>query len=309
MKILVTGNCGFIGQNFVRIYRDQFELVGLDKLGYASDIKAMALCPTWKLDIAKDDLNPVFSNTHFDGIINFAAASHVDNSIKSPEEFMYSNYMGTFNLLEMARKYNVKRFYQFSSDEVFGDLSTDDEAFLPDAPLKPSSPYSASKAAADLLVLSYKRTYRINVVISRACNNYGPYQYPEKFIPVVITKALNNQSIPVYGAGQNIREWIYVKDCCKGAMTIFLTGENKPYNLGSNMERTNLDLVKQILTLLNKPFSLIQMVEDRKGHDFRYALNSEQTYKELQWAPLIHLDAGLKKTIEWYKENQNYWEK
>lgn len=309
MKILITGNCGFIGQNFVRMFRDEHQFVGVDKMGYASDSRAAKLCPTWKLDLASDDLNPVFRNEKFDGIVNMAAESHVDNSIISPEIFIQSNIVGTARLLEMTRKYNVPRFLQVSTDEVMGDLQINDPPFSNPHLLRPSSPYSSSKASADLITQSYNRTFNLNTVITRSCNNFGPYQYKEKFIPVVIKNALNNSNIPVYGTGQNIREWIYVEDNCHGIMKVFLNGKSgQIYNIGSGMEVQNLKIVKQILSILNKPLSLIKMVEDRLGHDFRYALDYSLIRNELNWDAKIHLDEGLKRTIKWFTENPNYWE-
>jgi dTDP-glucose 4,6-dehydratase len=307
MKLLVTGNCGFIGQNFVRIYKHEHEIFGIDKLGYASDKNASKLCCQYYFDICDIDKSNI--PTDFDAIINFAAESHVDNSIKSPEPFVYSNIIGTFKLLEFAKKYNIPKFVQISTDEVNGDLKPDELPFSDFYKLKPSSPYSASKASADCLVNSYHKTYGLHTIITRSCNNYGPYQYKEKLIPVVINNALNDKPIPLYGDGLNVREWMYVKDNCKGIMAALLNGKSgEIYNLGSGLEYSNKDLINNILTLMNKPLSLIQFVEDRKGHDRRYALNSYKSYKKLKWGPIITLHTGLNRTIKWFKNNSNYWE-
>lgn len=309
MKLLITGHCGFIGQNFVRMYKDKHTIVGIDKLGYASDRRAAALCQTRVLDIAEDNLDFLgLANPPFDGVINFAAESHVDNSIASPDPFMKSNFIGTFKLLEFVKNYKIPRFLQASTDEVYGDLQPDDPPFSDDFLLKPSSPYSASKAAADMLVLSYCRTYGINAVITRSCNNYGPFQYKEKLLPVVILRALSDQKIPVYGVGKNIREWIFVEDNCEAIMTTFLKGNSgEIYNIGSGMEITNIDLVKIILEIMDKPESLIEFVTDRKGHDLRYALDFNKISTELNWYPNTSLECGLRKTIDWYTKNPNYW--
>jgi len=309
MKILITGNCGFIGQNFVRMFRDKYEIVGLDKLGYASDAHACNLCQTHIVDIKSASVvEQTVKNYLPEVIINFAAESHVDNSIASPGPFMYSNYIGTFNLLEAARKFGVKRFVQISTDEVYGDLQPNDLPFSDKFKLKPSSPYSASKTAADVLVLSYHKTFDLDTVITRTCNNYGPYQYKEKFLPVVITNALNNKSIPVYGVGKNVREWIYVEDNCEGIEAAVNYGKaGEIYHIGTGEEMENLDMVRKILKLMSKPESLINFVTDRKGHDLRYALDSISSRSQLLWMPKTSLDVGLIKTIKWIEENFSYW--
>ena len=308
MRLLVTGHCGFIGQNFVRMYHKQHQIVGIDKMGYASDKEAANFCTKHlELDIARSGFEAIFDDINeqygpFDAIVNFAAESHVDNSIKSPDVFIQSNIIGTFNLLEAARKHNVKKFIQIGTDEVYGDLMPDDPPFPDLHIMKPSSPYSASKASADLLALSYHRTYGLDVVVTRSCNNYGPYQHGEKFIPVIITKALNNETIPVYGTGLNMREWIYVEDNCEGVMKAVLNGASGSiYNLGSGEEKTNLDLVREILSNMGKPLSLIEMVEDRKGHDFRYFLDSDISYDELDWKPDTEFSKGIRETIGHYE--------
>jgi dTDP-glucose 4,6-dehydratase len=308
MKLLVTGNCGFIGQNFVRMYRQQHTIIGIDKLGYASDKNASHLCYQYHSDIC--DIDKCDIPTDFDAIINFAAESHVDNSIASPEPFIYSNVLGTFKLLEVARNHNIPKFVQISTDEVNGDLKPNDLPFSDFYKLKPSSPYSASKASADCLVYSYHKTYGMHTIITRSCNNYGPYQYKEKLIPVVIKNALSDKPIPLYGDGLNVREWMYVEDNCKGIMAAFLNGESGGiYNLGSGLELNNKDLINSILSLMDKPLSLIQYIEDRKGHDRRYALNSYQSYKQLKWGPIVAHYEGLNRTIKWFEDNPNYWEK
>ena len=302
MKILITGNCGFIGQNLVRLYNDRHDFIGVDKLGYASDINAMKLCPTWKFDLANDDLTPIFKK-NFDAIIHCAAESHVDNSINSPEPFIYSNYVGTFKLLEMARKHKI-RFIYISTDEVMGDLSLEGPPFSNPYNIRPSSPYSASKAAADCLVSSYHKTYNMDVVIVRPSNNYGPFQFIEKFIPVVIISALKNNTIPLYGDGLNMREWIHVYDNCDGIMSALYRGKSgEIYNLGSGEEITNLDLIKIILNYFGKSENLIKFVEDRKGHDRRYFMDSSKSYDDLKWKPKIKLIDGIKNTIDFYKNN------
>lgn len=309
MKLLITGNCGFIGQNFVRLFKNKYNIVGIDKLGYASDKKVLNLCKTYISDISNyEDTEDIILKEKPDIIINFAAESHVDNSILSPKLFMYSNYIGVFNLLEIVKKNNIKKIIQISTDEVMGDLQPNDPPFSNEFLLKPSSPYSASKAAADMLIMAYNRTYKINTIITRTCNNYGPFQYKEKFIPVVIRNILNNKKIPIYGVGQNIREWIHVEDNCKAIEFLINNGENsKIYNIGSNYEISNLDLVKKILKMMNKSNDLISFTQDRKGHDLRYAIDSS-IIRDMGWKDNIQINEGLIKTIKWYKDNINYWE-
>lgn len=311
MKILVTGHCGFIGQNFVRMFASEHDFVGIDKLGYASDQGMVEFCPTYVLDLSENTFPDQFEkivkeNGEFDAIINFAAESHVDNSIKRPDVFVQSNIVGTFNLLEMAKRFDIPKFIQISTDEVYGDLSLDDPPFSDLFTLKPSSPYSASKASADLLVQSYFRTFNLNGCIVRSCNNYGPFQFEEKLIPVVITLAMQDKKIPIYGTGENIREWIYVQDNCRAIMSVLESGENHGiYNLGSGVEKTNIALVGLILDKMNKSHSLIEFVEDRKGHDYRYALDSSTTQSELNWRPTVSLDQGLEETIDYYTTKFN----
>jgi len=310
MKILVTGNAGFIGQNFVRMFADEHYIVGVDKMGYASDPDALWVVPTFMADISNAALmERVFSMTRPDAVINFAAESHVDRSIQDADPFVRSNIIGTHVLLEMSVRFGVGRFMQVSTDEVYGDLQPDDPPFSNPHLLKPSSPYSASKAAADMLVLAWHRTHDLDVVITRTCNNYGPYQFPEKLIPVVVHSIMRDEKIPVYGAGKNIREWIHVRDNCRAINEVLLAGRSGGiYNIGSGDELTNLDLVKTILNIMGKPESLISFVPDRKGHDLRYALNSDLTREETGWKPEISLVAGLEETIQWYKDNPDHWE-
>jgi dTDP-glucose 4,6-dehydratase len=312
MKILVTGNCGFIGQNFVRMFKDEHKIVGIDKMGYASDNKALGLCPTYRIELGLGSTQLLIDQTvksiKPDVILNCAAESHVDNSIKSPECFMYSNFIGTYQLLEAARKANVPKFIQVGTDEELGDLNEGDPPFSNPHLLKPSSPYSASKAGASLLALAYKRTFGLNIIITRSCNNYGEFQHKEKLIPVIIRKAIHSEKIPIYGTGMNMREWIHVRDNCRALMAIIEGGcSGEIYNIGSGVEFRNIDLAFIILDKMNKNRDRIQMVEDRKGHDFRYCMNSSKTYT-LGWSPKINIDSGLDRTIKWFEQNYDYWE-
>jgi len=309
MKLLVTGNCGFIGQNFVRLFRNKYEILGIDKMGYASDKHARLLCRTHIRDLQfYKNFQNIIAYYKPDFIIHFAAESHVDNSIKSPGPFIFSNIVGTFNLLEAAREFGVKRFVFIDSDESYGDLQPNDPPFSNKHLLNPSSPYSASKASASLLARSYYKTYGLDVVITRTCNNYGPYQYKEKFLPVVIKNALENKPIPVYGVGKNIREWIYVEDNCEAIEMVMLHGKaGEIYHIGTGEEIENLEMVRKILNLMGKPESLINFVTDRKGHDLRYSLERCSFLNQF-WTPKTNLDMGLIKTINWIKDNPNYWE-
>lgn len=314
MNILVTGGAGFIGSNFlhymVNKYSD-YNIICVDKLTYAgnyNNIKSIENKIKFiKADIAdRDVIDKIFSKYNFDIVINFAAESHVDNSIKNPGIFLQTNIIGTQVLLDASKKYNVKRYHQVSTDEVYGDLPLDrpDLLFYEDTPIHTSSPYSASKASADLLVSAYYRTFKLPVTISRCSNNYGPYQFPEKLIPVVISKALNDEPIPVYGKGENIRDWIHVYDHNVGVDYIIHNGKpGEVYNLGGKSERTNLDVVKTILKLLGKDESLITYVTDRPGHDLRYAINSDKIEKELNWSRKYSFEEGIKETVEWYTAN------
>lgn len=319
MKVLVTGGAGFIGSNFlhymVNEYKD-YNFVCLDALTYAGNYENLSSIIDKKNfkfikgDITdKDFVNNLFEEEKFDWVINFAAESHVDNSIKNPNIFLMTNIIGTQILLDASLKNNIKRYHQISTDEVYGDLPLDrkDLKFSETNPLCTSSPYSASKAAADLLVQAYIRTYNLPATISRCSNNYGPYQFPEKLIPVVIKKALKNENIPVYGNGLNVRDWIHVKDHNIAVDLILHKGKvGEVYNIGGNSEKTNIELVKLILNELQKPESLITFVEDRKGHDLRYAINSTKIEEELGWNRTFDFEQGIKDTIDWYLSNQEW---
>ncbi|MBE6139434.1 MAG: dTDP-glucose 4,6-dehydratase [Firmicutes bacterium] len=319
MKILVTGGAGFIGSNFLHYMVEKYEnydFVCLDALTYAGNYENLLNIidkenfKFIKGDITdRDFINNLFEEEKFDWVINFAAESHVDNSIKNPNIFLMTNIIGTQVLLDASLKNNVKRYHQISTDEVYGDLPLDrkDLKFSETNPLCTSSPYSASKASADLLVQAYIRTYNLPATISRCSNNYGPYQFPEKLIPVVISRALKNENIPVYGNGLNVRDWIHVKDHNIAVDLIMHKGKiGEVYNIGGNSEKTNIELVKLILKELNKPESLIKFVEDRKGHDLRYAINSTKIEKELGWQRIYNFENGIKDTIDWYLTNQDW---
>ncbi|MBA2858833.1 dTDP-glucose 4,6-dehydratase [Methanococcus maripaludis] len=303
MKILVTGGAGFIGCNFVRYMVQNYdsEITVLDNLTYAGNLENLADVSE-KIEFIKgdicseDDVSKSLKNV--DSIIHFAAESHVDNSIKNPENFVKTNIFGTYTLLECARKFGIDKFLHVSTDEVYG--STENGFFKEEDRLDPSSPYSATKAGSDLLVNAYHRTYGLNTFITHCGNNFGPYQYPEKLIPVLIKKALKNEKLPIYGDGLNVRDWIYVEDHCTGIDTVFNKGNyGEVYNIGSGYEKTNLEIVKFILNELDKPESLIEFVKDRPGHDRRYALDSTKM-RSLGWAPKWEFEKALKYTINWY---------
>lgn len=319
MKYLVTGGAGFIGSNFMYYMTEKYPedtFVCIDALTYAgnyNNIKPLESRANFKFvcgDIRdKDLIYKLFEEEKFDYVVNFAAESHVDNSIKNPNLFADTNILGTMTLMNAAKKYGIKRYHQVSTDEVYGDLPLDrpDLTFDENNPIKTSSPYSASKAGADLQVLAYARTFGIPVTISRCSNNYGAYQFPEKLIPVVISKALNDESIPVYGNGQNVRDWIHVHDHNVGVDLILKKGKDgQIYNLGGHSERTNLEVVKTILKQLGKPENLITFVTDRPGHDLRYAINSNKAERELGWARTYNFEDGIKETIDWYINNQEW---
>ena len=321
MKVLVTGGAGFIGSNFlhymVKNYPNYY-FVCLDSLTYAgnyNNIKSLETLPNFKFihgDITNRELvDKLFQEEKFDYVVNFAAESHVDNSIKNPGIFLTTNILGTQVLMDASRKYGVKRYHQVSTDEVYGDLPLDrpDLLFTEETPIHTSSPYSSSKAGADLLVGAYYRTYGLPITISRCSNNYGPYQFPEKLIPVVISKALNDEPIPVYGKGENVRDWIHVIDHNIGVDLILHKGKvGEVYNLGGHSERTNLDVVKTILKQLGKPESLITYVTDRPGHDLRYAIDSTKAEKELGWDRTYTFEKGIEETVNWYINNQEWIE-
>lgn len=319
MKFLVTGGAGFIGSNFMHYEVNTYSndtFVCLDALTYAgnyNNIKDLEGKDNFKFvkgDITdREFIYDLFEKEKFDIVINFAAESHVDNSIKNPSIFLTTNIIGTSVLMDACRKYGIKRYHQVSTDEVYGDLPLDrpDLLFTESTPLHTSSPYSSSKASADLLVMAYARTYGLPVTISRCSNNYGPYQFPEKLIPVVISKALNDENIPVYGTGENVRDWIHVIDHNIGVDKIVREGKvGEVYNLGGHSERTNLEVVKTILKQLGKSEDLITFVEDRKGHDLRYAIDSTKAEKELGWDRTYTFEKGIAETVDWYLNHQDW---
>lgn len=312
-KYLVTGCAGFIGSNFVHYMLEKYNdinIVNLDKLTYAGnldnlrDIEQDSRYVFVQGDICDRTLvDSLFAQYEFDYVINFAAESHVDRSIEDPGIFLQTNIIGTATLMDASRKYGVKRFHQVSTDEVYGDLPLDrpDLFFREDTPIHTSSPYSSSKAAADLLAMSYFRTYGLPVSISRCSNNYGPYQHTEKLIPLMITKAKNDQPLPVYGKGINVRDWLYVEDHCKAIDLIVHNGKaGEIYNVGGHNEMRNIDIVKLICKTLGKSQELITFVQDRKGHDLRYAIDPSKIHNELGWLPETCFEEGIKKTIAWY---------
>jgi len=320
MNILVTGGAGFIGSNFIFYMLEQhpnYRIVCLDALTYAGNLKTLE--PVMdnnnfrfiKGDIRdRDFISDLFAEEDFDIVVNFAAESHVDRSIEEPEVFLETNIMGTQVLMDACREYGIERFHQVSTDEVYGDLPLDkpELMFTEDTPIKTSSPYSASKASADLLVEAYHRTFELPVTISRCSNNYGPYQFPEKLIPLMISKALAEEELPIYGKGENVRDWLYVEDHCRAIDLILHEGkEGEVYNIGGHNERSNLEVVKTILDELDKPKFLITFVEDRAGHDLRYAIDPTKISEELGWKPTILFDKGIKKTIRWYLDNKEWW--
>lgn len=318
-KILVTGGAGFIGSNFVRYmlnkYQD-YKIVNLDLLTYAGNIKSLDDVkdnPNYlfvKGDIADNKLvDKIVSDNKIDVIINFAAESHVDRSITNPDIFVKTNVLGTQNLLEVAKKYKIEKFFQISTDEVYGSLGKTG-FFTEKTPLSPNSPYSASKASADLLVMAYHHTFGLNVNITRCSNNYGPYQFPEKLIPLFITNALDNKQVPLYGDGLNIRDWLFVEDHCSAIDTVLHKGKNgEIYNVGGNNEKTNKYITDTILKYLGKDNSLIKYVADRLGHDRRYAIDATKIKEELGWQPQYKFEQAIEKTIEWYLNNKDWWEK
>ena len=321
MKILVTGGAGFIGANFVNYMVNEHpedEIINLDLLTYAGNLenlKDVENKPNYKFykgDIAdRDFVFELFEKERPDVVVNFAAESHVDRSIEDPEIFVRTNVLGTTTLLDASRTYGVKRYHQVSTDEVYGDLPLDrpDLFFTESTPLHTSSPYSSSKAAADLFVQAYQRTYGLPTTISRCSNNYGPYHFPEKLIPLMISRALADEPLPVYGDGANVRDWLHVLDHCKAIDLIIRNGKpGSVYNVGGHNERTNLEVVQTILKALNKPESLIQFVEDRKGHDRRYAIDPTLLETELGWEPEYNFDTGIAQTIDWYLNNRPWWE-
>lgn len=321
MKILVTGGAGFIGGNFVNYMVETYPndmIVNLDLLTYAGNLetlKAVENKSNYKFvqgDIADNTfIDKLFETEAFDAVVNFAAESHVDRSIKDPGIFLRTNILGTQVLLDASRKYGIKRYHQVSTDEVYGDLPLDrlDLFFTEETPIHTSSPYSASKAGADLLVQAYHRTFKVPATISRCSNNYGPYHFPEKLIPLMISRALNNEALPVYGKGENVRDWLHVYDHCVAIDLILRNGKvGEVYNIGGHNERTNLAVVKTILKALDKPESLITYVTDRAGHDLRYAIDPTKIETELGWKPKYNFDTGIAQTIQWYLDNKAWWQ-
>jgi dTDP-glucose 4,6-dehydratase len=311
MKILVTGGCGFIGTNFIHylLAETDYGIVNLDKLTYSGNPNNLKGISTPRYTFIKGDIcDPNIVEKAMSGcdfVVHFAAESHVDRSISDAQPFIRSNVTGTYIMLEVARKLNVKRFVQIGTDEVYG--SREKGSFTEKDRLEPSSPYSASKAAADLLALSYFTTHKLPVVVTRSSNNFGPYQYPEKLIPLFITNAHDAKKLPVYGDGLNVRDWLYVEDNCRAILLVMEKGKSgEIYNIGAGNEETNISITKRMLSLLEKPESLIEYVEDRKGHDRRYSIDSSKL-KSLGWAPKHEFAQALKETIKWYKDNELWW--
>lgn len=321
MTIIVTGGAGFIGSNFVfhmlQAHPD-YRIVCLDKLTYAGNLSTLE--PVLQQDnfrFVKADIcdrqavDKLFQEEKPDIVVNFAAESHVDRSIENPGIFLETNIMGTAVLMDACRKYGIQRYHQVSTDEVYGDLPLDrpDLFFTEETPLHTSSPYSSSKASADLLVMAYYRTYGLPVTISRCSNNYGPYHFPEKLIPLMIANALADKPLPVYGNGENVRDWLYVEDHCRAVDLIIHAGKvGEVYNVGGHNEKRNIDIVRIICQELGKPESLIVHVEDRKGHDRRYAIDPAKIHRELGWLPETKFEDGIKKTIKWYLEHKKWWQ-
>ena len=321
MTILVTGGAGFIGGNFVYYQlknHPEDRVVCLDKLTYAGNLSTLQeamKCEQFRFvrgDIAdREAVYALFEQEKPDVVVNFAAESHVDRSVTNPEIFLTTNILGTSVLMDACRRYGVGRYHQVSTDEVYGDLPLDrpDLFFTEETPIHTSSPYSASKASADLLVMAYHRTYGLPATISRCSNNYGPYHFPEKLIPLMITRALADEPLPVYGEGLNVRDWLYVEDHCSAIDLIIRRGRvGEVYNIGGHNERTNMQVVKTILKALGKPESLIRHVTDRPGHDRRYAIDPSKIHRELGWLPKTTFDEGIQKTVCWYLDNRQWWE-
>lgn len=321
MKLIVTGGAGFIGGNFVHYMLQEHpgdQIICLDKLTYAGNLSTLADVmdhPNFqfvKMDICdRDSVYGLFEKEKPDVVINFAAESHVDRSIENPEIFLQTNIIGTSVLMDACRKYGIQRYHQVSTDEVYGDLPLDrpDLFFTEETPIHTSSPYSSSKAGADLLVMAYYRTYGLPVTISRCSNNYGPYHFREKLIPLMIINALHDRPLPIYGDGLNVRDWLYVEDHCRAIDLIIRKGKvGEVYNVGGHNEMRNIDIVKLICQELGKPESLITHVTDRKGHDRRYAIDPEKIHRELGWLPETKFADGIKKTIQWYLTHQKWWE-
>ncbi|MFA7685199.1 MAG: dTDP-glucose 4,6-dehydratase [Candidatus Gracilibacteria bacterium] len=318
MKLLITGGAGFIGSNFIHYILGKYpnyEVVNFDKLTYAGNLdnlKGLEDNPRYKFvkgDIADEQaVADLFAEHKFDAVLNYAAETHVDRSITSPRDFITTDVLGTFTLLEATKKYGVKKYIQISTDEVFG--STENGSFTEETSFMPNSPYSASKAGADHLCRAYHVTYRVPVIVTHSCNVYGKYQYPEKVIPLFVTNLLTEKKVPLYGDGKNIREWLYTEDHCSAIDLILHEGKDgEVYNIGSGHELTNVDLTHMILKTLGKDEKMIERVADRLGHDRRYSIDSTKLRKELGWSPRYNFKEALEETIEWYKENKWWWEK
>lgn len=321
MNIIVTGGAGFIGSNFIYFELDKHpedRIICLDALTYCGNLATLDEAmknPQFRFvkgDIAdRETVFSLFEEEKPDIVVNFAAESHVDRSIDNPEIFLKTNIMGTQVLMDACRKYGITRYHQVSTDEVYGDLPLDrpDLFFTEDTPIHTSSPYSSSKAGADLLVLAYYRTYGLPVSITRCSNNYGPYHFPEKLIPLMISRALADEALPVYGKGENVRDWLYVKDHCSAIDLVMRKGQvGEVYNVGGHNEKTNLEVVETILQQLGKPESLITYVTDRPGHDMRYAIDPTKIHRELGWLPKTKFEDGIKMTIQWYLDNKEWWQ-
>ena len=321
MNIIVTGGAGFIGGNFMHYMVNKYpddKIICLDCLTYAGNLETLEPIknrPNYKFikeDITnREGIYKIFEEEKPDIVVNFAAESHVDRSVEMPDLFTKVNILGTQVLMDACRKYGIKRYHQVSTDEVYGDLPIErtDLFFTEQTPLHTSSPYSASKASADLLVLAYHRTYKLPITISRCSNNYGPYHFPEKLIPLMISRALNNEKLPVYGKGENVRDWLYVSDHCSAIDLIIRKGKDgEIYNVGGHNEKSNLEVVKTILRILGKSEDLIEFVKDRPGHDLRYAIDPTKIETELGWKHEFDFDKGIEKTVEWYLNNKTWWQ-
>jgi dTDP-glucose 4,6-dehydratase len=317
MKILVTGGAGFIGSNFIRLLLESgkgYRVVNLDKLTYAGNLENLADLagsPDYEFvrgDICDGNLAERLLGEGVEAVVNFAAESHVDRSLYEPDLFIRTNVVGVQVLLHAAMQHKIKKFIQVSTDEVYGSLRPEDPRFREDSPLAPNSPYSASKAAGDLLARSYFKTYGFPAVVTRCSNNYGPYQFPEKLIPLFVTNALENRPLPVYGDGLNVRDWIHAEDHCRALELLLERGRpGEIYNIGGDAERTNLEITKSILGILGKPESLVRFVADRPGHDRRYAIDFSKIAREAGWKPRYDLEEGLRRTVGWYAERESWW--
>ena len=316
-SLLVTGGAGFIGSNFIRLFLDshkEIDLINLDKLTYAGNLESLRDVESnlhyhfYRGDISDASLvGRLFHEWHFDAVVNFAAESHVDRSILGPQVFVDTNVRGTMTLLEAAREFGVDRFLQISTDEVYGSLGPSGK-FKETTPISPNSPYSASKASADLLAKAWDKTFGLPTLITRCSNNYGPYQFPEKFIPLMIVNAMQDKVVPIYGDGMNVRDWIFVEDHCRAIETVLFNGKvGEVYNIGGSNEVHNIDMAKMILARLGKPESLLKYVTDRPGHDRRYAMDSSKIEVELGWKPCRSFEEGMAETMKWYLQNEKWW--